>query len=130
MANINHAFSSMATTIVNVLPSIIFAIVIIIIGILIGILVGKLTNKLITKLGIEKTFDKTTAGSAFKSSGLTLIKNRRRISHSIYINYRNNSRDTSTKHWWHSRQLFSFNSKLFTKTTRRNSHCCFWIYSN
>ncbi len=74
MADINQALSSMATTIVNVLPSIIFAIVVIILGILIGILVGKLTNKLITKVGVEKTFDKTTAGSAFKSSGLTLSK--------------------------------------------------------
>ena len=74
MANINDAFSSMANSIVSVLPSIIFAIVIIIIGVVIGLLVGKLANKLVTKLGIEKTFDKTTAGSAFKTSGLGLSK--------------------------------------------------------
>jgi hypothetical protein len=74
MANINDAFSNMATGIINALPSIIFAVVTVILGFVIGLLVGKLANKLITKLGIEKTFDKTTAGSAFKSSGLGLSK--------------------------------------------------------
>lgn len=74
MADINDAFSNIATTIVDALPSIFFAIIIIILGFAIGLLVGKLTNKIISKYGVEKTFDKTSAGSAFKSSGLGLSR--------------------------------------------------------
>ena len=72
MADINQAFSDMASNIVNALPSILAAIIIIIIGFVIGIIAGKLAQKLIKKLGMQKTFDKTTAGKAFISSGMDI----------------------------------------------------------
>ena len=72
MADINQAFSDMASNIVNALPSILAAIIIIIIGFVIGIIAGKLAQKLIRKLGMQKTFDKTTAGKAFISSGMDI----------------------------------------------------------
>ena len=74
MANLNDAFSNISTSIVNALPSIIFAIIVVILGIVIGILAGKLAKTVIKKSGVEKTFDKTIAGNAFKSSGLSLSR--------------------------------------------------------
>ena len=54
------------------LPSVIAAIIVILVGYGVGRLVGKAVNKLIEKMGIEKSFEKTDTGKAFKSSGLDL----------------------------------------------------------
>ena len=62
----------MLENIVNALPAIIAAIVVIAIGYIVAIVVGKAVNKVVQKVGIEKTFDQSTAGKAFKSSGLDL----------------------------------------------------------
>jgi hypothetical protein len=62
----------MLVNIFNALPAILAAIIVIVLGYAIGTLVGKAVNKIVEKVGLEKTFDKTTAGKAFKSSGLDL----------------------------------------------------------
>jgi hypothetical protein len=54
------------------LPSVIAAIIVIIIGYVVGVIAGKATNKLIEKLGVEKTFDESDTGKAFKSAGFDL----------------------------------------------------------
>jgi hypothetical protein len=59
-------------TVITALPAILAAAIVIIIGYVVGTLVGKAVNKIIDKVGIEKTFDKTAAGKAFRSSGLDL----------------------------------------------------------
>jgi hypothetical protein len=62
----------MLETIINALPAILAAGIVIVIGYAVGTLLGKAVNKIVEKVGIEKTFDKTTAGKAFRSSGLDL----------------------------------------------------------
>lgn len=44
----------------------------IIIGYAAGTVIGKAVNKVVEKVGIEKTFNQSTAGKSFKSSGLDL----------------------------------------------------------
>jgi hypothetical protein len=72
MVDLIEVLTNMVGTIIAAIPLIIAAIIIILIGYAIGLVVGKATNKLITKLGMEKAFDQTTAGRAFKSAGLDL----------------------------------------------------------
>jgi len=70
--NIVDTFSNMFGDIVAAIPAILAAIIVILIGYAIGIVVGNAVNKLVEKLGIEKNFDKTMTGQAFKNSGLDL----------------------------------------------------------
>ena len=70
--NIGQMFSDMVGDIIAAIPSVIAAIIIILIGYGIGIVVGKAANKIIEKLGIEKGFDQTSAGQAFRNAGLDL----------------------------------------------------------
>ena len=65
-------FSNMIGDIINALPGIIGAIIILVLGYVIGTLVGKAVNKVVEKVGMEKTFDQTMAGKAFKATGLDL----------------------------------------------------------
>ena len=65
-------FSNMVGDIIAAIPSVIAAIIIILVGYAIGIVVGTAVNKIIEKLGIEKGFDKTSAGQAFRKAGLDL----------------------------------------------------------
>jgi hypothetical protein len=58
--------------IVAAVPSILGAIIVILIGYVVGSVVGRAVNKLIETMGIEKSFDKTDTGKAFRSSGLDL----------------------------------------------------------
>jgi len=62
----------MVGDIINALPGIFAAIIILILGYIVGTLVGKAVNKIVEKVGVEKTFDQSLAGKAFKSSGLDL----------------------------------------------------------
>jgi len=48
------------------------AIIIIVIGYVAGSIVGKATNKIVEKLGMERSFDQTLTGKAFRSAGLDL----------------------------------------------------------
>ncbi|MEM2915059.1 MAG: hypothetical protein QXH91_06655 [Candidatus Bathyarchaeia archaeon] len=54
------------------IPSILAAIVVILIGYAVGSVVGKAVNMIVEKLGMEKNFDKSMTGKAFKSAGLDL----------------------------------------------------------
>ena len=72
MLYIVETFSDMVGDIVAAIPSVLAAIIIILIGYAIGIVVGNAINKLVEKLGIERNFDKTMTGQAFKNSGLDL----------------------------------------------------------
>ncbi len=72
MLYIVEMFSDMVGDIIAALPSVIAAILIVLIGYAIGILVGNAANKIVEKLGIEKNFDKTMTGKAFRNAGLDL----------------------------------------------------------
>jgi hypothetical protein len=70
--NIGEMFSNMVGDIIAAIPSVIAAIIIILIGYAIGIVVGKAANKIVEKLGMEKSFDQTSTGQAFRNAGLDL----------------------------------------------------------
>ncbi len=72
MLYIVETFSEMVGDIIAAIPSVLAAIIVILIGYAIGIVVGNAVNKLVEKLGIERNFDKTTTGQAFKNAGLDL----------------------------------------------------------
>ena len=72
LLNIGDMFSNMVGDIIAAIPSVIAAIIIILIGYGIGIVVGKAVNRIIEKLGIERGFEQTTAGQAFRNAGLDL----------------------------------------------------------
>jgi hypothetical protein len=72
MADIIEVLSNMVGDIINAIPAILAAIIVILIGYGIGILVGKAANRVIEKLGVEKSFDQTATGKAFRSAGLDL----------------------------------------------------------
>jgi hypothetical protein len=70
--DIGQTFSNMVGDIIAALPSVIAAIIIILVGYAIGIAVGKAANKLVEKLGMERSFDQTATGKAFRNAGLDL----------------------------------------------------------
>ncbi len=72
MVDIMNMLSNMLQNIINAIPSVIAAIVVVIIGYVVGSVVGKAVNKIVEKVGIEKTFDQTSSGKAFRASGLDL----------------------------------------------------------
>jgi hypothetical protein len=72
MLYIVEMFSEMVGDIIAAIPAVIAAIIVILIGYAIGIVVGNAINKLVEKLGIERNFDKTMTGQAFKNAGLDL----------------------------------------------------------
>ena len=72
MVDIIEVFSNLLTDIVDAIPAILVAVIVILIGWAVGALVGKAVNKIVEKIGVEKTFDQSMAGKAFKSSGLDL----------------------------------------------------------
>jgi hypothetical protein len=72
LLSITDTFTNMVGDIIAAIPSVIAAIIIVLIGYGIGIIVGKAVNKLVEKLGMEKSFDQTTTGQAFRNAGLDL----------------------------------------------------------
>ncbi len=56
----------------SALPAIIAAIIVIIIGYVVGKVLGRAVNKVVEKMGIEKSFNETDTGKAFKSGGMDL----------------------------------------------------------
>ena len=65
-------FTEFVSDIVSALPAIIAAILVVIIGYVVGKFLGNAVNKVVEKMGLEKTFDETDAGKAFKKSGMDL----------------------------------------------------------
>ncbi len=72
MLYIVETFTNMVGDIIAAIPSVIAAIIIILIGYGIGIIVGKAVNRIVEKLGVERTFDQTSTGQAFRNAGLDL----------------------------------------------------------
>lgn len=72
MADIIEMLTQMLEDIIAFLPLLIAAIIVILVGYGVGSIVGRAVNKLIEKMGIEKNFDKSSTGRAFKSAGLDL----------------------------------------------------------
>lgn len=72
MVDFLEVLGNMATDIINALPLVLAAVIIIIVGYIIAHFVGKAANKIVEKIGIEKSFDQTMTGKAFRSSGLDL----------------------------------------------------------
>ncbi|MEM2110774.1 MAG: hypothetical protein QXX08_02725 [Candidatus Bathyarchaeia archaeon] len=72
MVDIIGILGEMFANIIYAIPAIVAAIIVIIIGYVVGSLVGKAVNRVVEKVGIEKTFDQSIAGKAFKASGLDL----------------------------------------------------------
>ncbi len=72
MVDISELFGNIAVDVVNAIPFVLTAVIIILIGYAVGTLVGKASNKIVEKLGIEKSFDQTLTGKAFRSAGLDL----------------------------------------------------------
>jgi len=62
--------TNMLEAIIAAIPSILAALLVILIGYGVGVIVGKAVNKVITKIGLEKTFDNTVTGNAFKKGGM------------------------------------------------------------
>lgn len=67
-----EALDNMLNSIIGAIPSVLAAIIVIIIGILVGILLGKASNKLVERFGLERAFDRTSAGRSFRESGLDI----------------------------------------------------------
>jgi hypothetical protein len=72
LLSISQMFSDMVGDIIAAIPSVIAAIIIILVGYGIGIAVGKAANMLVEKLGMERSFDQTTTGKAFRNAGIDL----------------------------------------------------------
>ncbi|RLE71821.1 MAG: hypothetical protein DRJ37_04185 [Thermoprotei archaeon] len=72
LTSITEAITGIITQIIEAIPSIFAALIVIGIGYVIGGIVGKAVNKLIELLGIEKAFDQTDAGKAFRKAGIDL----------------------------------------------------------
>jgi len=72
LVDLIELFGNIATDIINAIPAVLAAIIIIVIGYVAGSLVGKATNKIVEKLGMERSFDQTLTGKAFRSAGLDL----------------------------------------------------------
>jgi hypothetical protein len=72
LLSIVDMFSNMVGDIIAAIPSVIAAIIIILIGYAIGMVVGTAVNKIVERLGVEKAFDKTSSGQAFRNAGLDL----------------------------------------------------------
>jgi len=72
LSNIGEMLTDMVSDIIGALPAIIAAIIIIIIGYFAGKIVGRAVNKLIEKMGIEKSFEETDTGKAFRSAGMDM----------------------------------------------------------
>ncbi len=72
VASIIEMLTEVLEDIIAFLPSLIAAIIVILIGYGVGTVIGKAVNRLIEKMGIERSFDKSSTGKAFRSAGLDL----------------------------------------------------------
>lgn len=67
-----EALTDMLENVIAYIPTILAAIIVIVVGYIVGAVAGKAVGKLIEKLGIEKTFDQSDTGRAFRASGFDL----------------------------------------------------------
>lgn len=67
-----EALTRMVEDIIAFLPSLIAAIIVILLGYVTGAVVGRAVNKLVEAIGIEKSFEQSGTGKAFRSAGFDL----------------------------------------------------------
>lgn len=72
LEQIIEMLTKMVEDIIAFLPLIIAAIIVILIGYGVGSVVGRAVNSLIEKMGIERNFDRSSTGRAFKAAGIDL----------------------------------------------------------
>ncbi len=72
LEQIIELLTKMVEDIIAFLPLIIAAIIVILIGYGVGSVVGRAVNSLIEKMGIERNFDRSNTGRAFKAAGIDL----------------------------------------------------------
>ena len=72
LEQIIEMLTKMVEDIIAFLPLIIAAIIVILIGYGVGSVVGRAVNSLIEKMGIERNFDRSNTGRAFKAAGIDL----------------------------------------------------------
>lgn len=72
MVDLMNELENVVEDMIEAIPAIIAAIIVLIIGYIIGVIVGKAVNRLVEKMGIERAFDKSSVGKAFRTAGLDL----------------------------------------------------------
>jgi len=72
VAEIVKALTDILINVIAAIPSIIAALIVIGIGYAVGGITGKAVNKLVEITGLEKAFDQTDAGKAFRKAGIDL----------------------------------------------------------
>ncbi len=80
-----QAFTKATVEVILALPSIIAAIVIILIGYLVGAMVGRGVDKVIEKTGVEKVFDATELGKAYRKAGIDLSRFTGNLIHAFIV---------------------------------------------
>ena len=67
-----EALTRMVEDIIAFLPSVIAALIVILVGYVTGAVVGRAVNMLIEKMGLEKSFEESGTGKAFRSAGFDI----------------------------------------------------------
>ena len=70
--DLGTTLNELLSDVISGIPALIAAIIVLIVGYFIGKFVGNAINKFVEKLGLEKTFEETDTGKAFKKSGMDL----------------------------------------------------------
>lgn len=72
MVDFGEMFNTILEDIITFLPLLVAAIIVILVGYGVGKVVGRAVNRLIEKMGIQRGFEATDTGRAFRSAGLDL----------------------------------------------------------
>ena len=70
--DLGEIFSNFLSDVATALPAIVAALIVIIIGYVVGKFLGRAVNRVIEKMGLEKAFDETDTGKAFRKTGMDL----------------------------------------------------------
>ena len=70
--DLGEIFTEFVSDVAGALPAIIAAIIVVIIGYVVGKFLGRTVNKVVEKMGLEKSFEESDTGKAFKKSGMDL----------------------------------------------------------
>jgi len=70
--DLGEMFSDFLSDVTAALPVIVAALIVLIIGYVVAKFLGRAVNRVIEKMGLEKTFDETDTGKAFRKTGMDL----------------------------------------------------------
>jgi hypothetical protein len=70
--DLGEMFSDFLSDVTAALPAILAALIVLIIGYVVAKFLGRAVNRVIEKMGLEKTFDETDTGKAFRKTGMDL----------------------------------------------------------